>query len=63
MGVGLLFEGFVRHDVRRGDFKILKITWLNLVGQSYIIYHKEKPLSQNAQDLLALLRKQRRNRG
>jgi DNA-binding transcriptional LysR family regulator len=62
MGVGLLFEGLVMHDAKRGDFKILKIKGLNLVGQSFIIYHKEKPLSQNARDFLELLRKRRPKR-
>ena len=60
MGLGLLFEGLVMHDARRGDFKILKIRGLSLVGQSFLIYHREKPLSQNARDFLGLLRQQRR---
>ena len=60
MGVGLLFEGLVMHDAKRGDFKILKIRGLNLVSQSFIIYRREKPLSANARDFLELLRKQRR---
>jgi DNA-binding transcriptional LysR family regulator len=56
MGVGLLFEGLIRHDVQRGDFKILKLKDLKLVGQSFIIYRRGKPLSWQAEEFLELLR-------
>ncbi len=60
MGVGILFKSVVEADVRRGDFKIIKMPGLNLIGKSYIIYHKDRPLSPNAQEFLALLRQSRR---
>ena len=60
MGVGILFKNVVEADVRRGDFKIIKIPGLNLIGESYIIYPKDRPLSPNAQEFLALLRQSRR---
>ena len=63
MGLGLLFEGLIMHDVRRGDFKVLNIRELKLVAQRCIIYHKDKPLSANARAFLDLLRQQRRTRG
>ena len=60
MGLGLLFEGLVRHDARRGDFKVLDIRDLKLVAQRCIIYHKHKPLSADARAFLERLRQQRR---
>ena len=60
MGVGILFKNVVEADVRRGDFKIIKMPGLNLIGESYIIYPKDRPLSPNAQEFLALLRQSRR---
>ena len=59
-GVGILFKNTVGPDVRRGDFKIIKMPGLNLVGKSYIIYHKDRPLSPNAMEFLDLLRQSRR---
>lgn len=59
MGVGFLFEGLITADVERGDFKILKVRDLELVGQSFIVYHRERPLSQYAQEFLELLRRKR----
>ncbi|MBI4528022.1 MAG: LysR family transcriptional regulator [Deltaproteobacteria bacterium] len=62
MGLGLLFEGLVTHDAERGDFKILKIKGLNLFGQSFILYRKQRPLSPNAQAFLKILRRWRDKR-
>ena len=59
MGVGFLFEGLITPDVKRGDFKILKVRDLELVGQSFIVYHRKRPLSQYAQDFLELLRRKK----
>jgi DNA-binding transcriptional LysR family regulator len=59
MGLGILFQDTIEHDVMRGDFKIIKIPGLILKGESFIIYHKEKPLSANARDFLALLYQRR----
>jgi DNA-binding transcriptional LysR family regulator len=56
LGIGFLYYDAVRDDVERGSFKILNIRGLELVGQTYIIYHKERPLSPNATEFLKLLR-------
>jgi DNA-binding transcriptional LysR family regulator len=56
LGVGFLYYDAVRDDIERGSFKILNIRGLELVGQTYIIYHKERPLSPNAAEFLKLLR-------
>jgi len=59
-GVGILYRDTVEEEVRKGEFKLLKITGINLTRRSYIAYLKEKPLSQNAREFLELLRAARR---
>jgi DNA-binding transcriptional LysR family regulator len=57
MGLGVLFYNLIEEDVRRKDLKTLKFPGLpTLVGNSYIVYTKNKPLSCAANDFLALLR-------
>jgi DNA-binding transcriptional LysR family regulator len=57
MGVGLLFHSQIIEDVNRKDFKILKFADLpSLVGTSYIVYGKSRPLTAPAGEFLALLR-------
>ncbi|MGH7825055.1 MAG: LysR family transcriptional regulator [Candidatus Binatia bacterium] len=53
--VGVLYYDVVAPAVNEGVFKTVKVRGLNLTVLSYIIYSKEKPLSQNAQEFLALL--------
>ena len=59
-GIGLLYEKSIRPDVERGVFKILNLDRLKLYGQSYIVYHKDRPLSANARRFLDLLRRRKR---
>lgn len=54
MGLGILYRDTVAADIR-GHLKIIRIPELKMEGNSFIIYHKEKPLSPNARDFLALL--------
>jgi hypothetical protein len=42
--------------VQAGQFKILNVAGVNLSVISYILYSREKPLSQAAQEFLQLLR-------
>lgn len=57
MGIGILFLNLIEEDVRRKDFKCLKFSGLpELVGTSYIVHSKTKPLSSAASDFLDLLR-------
>ena len=56
LGIGFLYYDAVRDSVDQGSFKLINIRGLNLVGQTYIIYHKERPLSANAQEFLRMLR-------
>jgi LysR family transcriptional regulator, hydrogen peroxide-inducible genes activator len=55
-GLGILYQDHVQ--VRRGQLKIVKVPGLRRIeSQTFIIYLKEKPLSQNARDFLALLQR------
>jgi DNA-binding transcriptional LysR family regulator len=57
MGVGILFYNLIEEDIKRKDLKTLKFPGLpKLVGNSYIVYSKSKPLSCAANDFLTLLR-------
>jgi len=55
MGAGILFADSVIPDIRKGVFKLLRFPGLELTGQSYIVYYKDRPLSSHATDFLALL--------
>lgn len=57
MGIGILFYDQIDEEVRRKDFKILKVSGLpRLVGKSYIVYHKNRSLDAPASKFLTLLR-------
>jgi DNA-binding transcriptional LysR family regulator len=56
MGVGILFKETIEPEVRKGEFKILKLPVKNFEGRSFIAYRKDGPLSANAQEFLNLLR-------
>ena len=59
-GLGILLESNVKRDLRNGDFNAVKPPGLDLLGESYIIYQKNTPLSPNAQEFLGLLRRHKR---
>ena len=57
MGIGVLFYTLVEEDLKRKTLKKLNFAGLpNLVGNSYIIFSRSKPLSGAASDFLAVLR-------
>ena len=57
MGVGVLFYNQIEEDVKRKSFKTLKFSGLpKLVGNSYVVHSKSKPLSSAAEEFLTLLR-------
>jgi DNA-binding transcriptional LysR family regulator len=62
IGVGILHKEIVAPDARRGDVKIIPVKDLKMQVQTFIIYHKERPLSRYAQDFLVLLREWRRRK-
>ena len=59
LGVGLLFRGSVENNIKRGEFKVIKLPGDACECTNYIVYHKSRPLSPLAQDFLTLLRQQR----
>ena len=59
MGVGVVLADSIKPEVSSGEFKILKVPGLELVGQSYIVYSKKRPLSAIAQEFLEMLRNER----
>jgi LysR family transcriptional regulator, low CO2-responsive transcriptional regulator len=57
MGIGILFCDLVEDEIARKDLKTLKFSGLpKLVGHSYIVYSKSKPLSYGANKFLEILR-------
>lgn len=59
LGVGILFHDAVKNAIERGEFKLLHIPGLVIEARSFIVYHKERPLSSAANDFLALLKKRK----
>ncbi|HET9917956.1 MAG TPA: hypothetical protein VFQ89_12665, partial [Candidatus Binatia bacterium] len=49
----------IKSETASGEFKILKVPGLDLTGQSYIVYSKQRPLSPIAQEFLVMLRGER----
>jgi DNA-binding transcriptional LysR family regulator len=58
-GVGILFRDAVKNAIERGEFKLLRTPGLVIEAKSFIVYHKERPLSSLANAFLALLRERR----
>ena len=59
IGMGILSEDTVKAEIKKGDFKIVKLSDLKLEGESWIVYHRDKPLSPVALQFLRLLREWR----
>jgi DNA-binding transcriptional LysR family regulator len=60
-GIGFLYYDAVKAAIERGSFKLIQIPALKMEGQTYIVYHNQRPLSHNAQEFLKLLRQWRDN--
>jgi len=59
MGLGFLYWDLLKSDVRNGLFKTIDLPELNLEFTTFILYRRDKPLSSDAQEFLALLRQRR----
>ena len=60
LGLGVLWRDHVKAEIKRGDVRILEIPELGTMeAQTFIVYHKERPLSPSAQDFLDLLHQSR----
>lgn len=60
MGVGIMYRDQVKSGVKAGEFKILRIPGLKLEGTMYIVRHRRRPLSANAEEVISLLREEHR---
>jgi DNA-binding transcriptional LysR family regulator len=58
--VGLAYLNVVMPDVRRGDFKCLDVRGLDLLADNYIVYLRDRPLSEPAQTFRKLLLRYRK---
>jgi len=58
MGLGIIYRDLVQLELDRKEFKVIPVQGLDTHSESYIIYHKERPLSANAGEFLALLRRE-----
>lgn len=58
MGLGIIYRDLVQPGINRREFRMIAVPELKMYSESYIIYHKEKPLSENAKVFLSLLRQQ-----
>lgn len=63
LGVGILYEDVVRDGLARGLFKRVPIPGFPIEAQTYVIYHKSRPLSASAEGFLHILRKHCGTRG
>ncbi len=58
-GVGILHADTIGPELRRGEFKAIRLPGIKLEGDSFIIYRRDKLLSSAARDFLTLLRQWR----
>jgi DNA-binding transcriptional LysR family regulator len=58
--IGLAYLNVVMPDVRRGDFRCLDVRGLELHADNYIVYVRERPLSEPAQAFRKLLLRYRK---
>ncbi len=60
IGVGVLYEDTIRHEVNNGEFMILKFPGSATWGCfSHIVHHRSRALSSAAEKFLAILREKR----
>jgi len=56
VGMGILYQDAVRREFGKGEFINVKLHGLKLEAESFIIWHRDKPLSSAASAFLRLLR-------
>ena len=57
LGVGILYEDFVKDGLTRGVFKRVSIPGLPAEAQIYVVYNKTRPLSASAAAFLNVIQK------
>jgi hypothetical protein len=64
-GLGFSYRDYLTREIKRGELKVLKIEGFTNKYQQFIVYPKDRPLSEAAEKYLAVLRqknkKSRRN--
>jgi DNA-binding transcriptional LysR family regulator len=56
LGVGILYHDDLKDAFARGLFKQIYVSGLSLEGKTYIMCHKQRPISSSAEAFLKLLR-------
>ena len=59
MGIGILYKETIEPEVRKGEFKIVKLPVKTFESTAFIAYRKDRPLSASAEDFLGFLRRSR----
>ena len=59
LGIGLGFRAAIEQELKRGEFVELPLPGLRLSGNSYMIYHKKRPLTPAGLEFIGMLRKYR----
>jgi DNA-binding transcriptional LysR family regulator len=62
VGLGIIFEEVATEDIKRGRFTALKVNDFRIHGQTYMIYHRDRRLSEPAKEFLNHLRLSRPKR-
>jgi DNA-binding transcriptional LysR family regulator len=62
IGFGILYQDLIEAELRDGEFKLIRVPKLDLYGDSFIVYRKDRPLSETAMDFLLLLREYRQKK-
>jgi DNA-binding transcriptional LysR family regulator len=56
MGLGITYKDLAQHEIARKELKIIQVPELSMRSESFIIYHRERPLSEDGKAFLRLLR-------
>jgi DNA-binding transcriptional LysR family regulator len=56
LGIGIIFEEVVKEEIARGLFQRVRIPGFPAQAKAYVIYHKHRSLSPNAEVFLRLVR-------
>ena len=57
MGIGILYAEIAEPDIRQGHLRVIRVPMLNRIINTFVIYHKERPLSPVAKEFLTLMRR------
>ena len=61
LGLGILCQDLVTPEIKRGDFKSIRVPELKMSVDSFLLYPKDRPLSPAAKGFLTFLRQRLQN--